>query len=305
MQFVRMCRENYRDSVFLDSRTRHQGAGIYEVKVDDLLLAVSMSRPAQPIVHYILHTTFCCSTLLARYFELLPYCFVLKEPALLTQLALVHDQPATVWQESFDLALRLLTRTYDPGQYVVIKPHEPVNSLATKLLAHNPRATITFLSTSLRSFLLSVLKSKERRDWVRRRTFEIHATALAYPSLSNIKPNDLTDPERIAYLWLVNHFICRELVSNVSCSRLAVLDGDHLVGCPFEALRTVASMAGIPLDDKTLESLVLQPLMRRYSKDQGRPYDAVARRRELAELEDRYGGEADKGFDWGTCHNTI
>lgn len=302
IQFVRMSRESYRESVFLDTRTRHLGKGTYEIKVDDLLLAASITCPEQPIIHYILHTTFCCSTLLARYFELLPYCFVLKEPILLTQLALTQSQSTTVWQETFDLVLRLLTRTYSKGQCIVIKPHEPVNSLATKLLAHNHRATATFLGTSLRSFLLSVLKSQERRDWVRRRAVEIETAASTYPSLENIKARQLTDAHSIAYLWLVNRFLCRQFVSTLGSSRLLVLDGEHLVDSPVETLRAVASTASIPFDDQLLDWLASHPYMRNYSKDSRKPYDALTRHRELTELENRYGGEADEGFEWGVSH---
>src|SRR6267154_1808610 len=80
VQFVRMSRDTYRRSVFLDFRTQHLGTGVYEIRLDDLLFGIADLPTANKAVHYILHTTFCCSTLLARYFELLESCFVLKEP---------------------------------------------------------------------------------------------------------------------------------------------------------------------------------------------------------------------------------
>jgi hypothetical protein len=159
LKFVRMSRDTYRDSVFLDDRTRFLGNQAFEMLLDDILFAASCKPKAIRPIHYILHTTFCCSTLLSRYFELLEFCFVLKEPLLLTQLALTPPQSVSQWDVVFDVGVKLLTRTYEPNQIVVIKPHEPCNVLAERLLKHDDRSTVTFLITPLRQFLLAILKS--------------------------------------------------------------------------------------------------------------------------------------------------
>src|SRR5690242_9997556 len=79
MRFVRMSPETYRASVFLDARTHHLGE-IRTAGMDELL----RGRPRGPSrVHYIFHTAFCCSTLLARHLEALPRVLVLKEPGIL------------------------------------------------------------------------------------------------------------------------------------------------------------------------------------------------------------------------------
>jgi hypothetical protein len=64
----------------------------YEVRLDDIFLVIRTLQPPPKRSHYILQTTYCCSTLLCRYLELLPTCFVLKEPLLLTQLAYIVDK---------------------------------------------------------------------------------------------------------------------------------------------------------------------------------------------------------------------
>jgi hypothetical protein len=283
--------------VFLDSRTKRAGADIYELRLDDVLLAATGASGGAKNIHYILHTTFCCSTLLARYFEILPSCFVLKEPMLLTQLALTSHQQESRWEEAFDLGVRLLTRTYQPGEMAVIKPHEPCNSLGARLLEHDRAATITFLMTPLRHFLLAILKSDERRNWVRTRVRSAAQDAAACPPLAYIDPNDLTDPEAAAYLWLTNSFLCGEL-SDEYGSRVLVLDGGRLAESPEEALPQVASISGLPLDEQLLKWMIAHPSITSYSKDPSRQYDASARRKEIEELDHRWSTEADTGVEW-------
>lgn len=169
VHFVHMSRESYRNSVFLDVRTQHLGDPIQQVNLDDVLRACNGAK--SPRVHYILNTAFCCSTLLARYFELFPDCFVLKEPSMLTQLATVEPASVSRWDDAFAVCVKLLSRTYLESERPVIKVHEACNVLGSRLL-EDPEVTITFLSTPVRRFVLSVLKEEFRRQWVRRRINE-------------------------------------------------------------------------------------------------------------------------------------
>jgi Sulfotransferase domain len=304
MHFVRMSPATYRESVFLDERTRSAAPGRYEMRLDDVLLAaMGAPNPAKP-VHYILHPTFCCSTLLARYFEAVPACFVLKEPMLLTQLALTPEHAVSGWAGAFDLAMRLFSRTYDTGAFVVVKPHEPCNALARKLLEHNPKATITFLTAPLKHFLLAVLKADDRRNWVRRR-IPGAGNSTGCPALMNIDPRDLNDAEAAAYLWLVNRLLARRLASGAHGSRVLLFDGEHLAAEPEKSLRTITRLAGLPLDGGQLKSMIEHPSASRYSKDLSRSYDASSRQRELAELEKHWGREAKIGLEWAAARATL
>lgn len=297
VQFLPMTRDDYRDSVFLDLRTRHFGSTV-DIRIDDLLLVLRSTPANQNRVHYILNTAYCCSTLLARYFELLPSYFVLKEPRLLAQLALTGDVPRPLWDEVLDLCLRLLSRTYDSGQTVVIKPNDWCNVLANQLLDRDHRATLTFLMTPLRQFLLSVLKSDERRDWVRTRVgTEIKRAALNL-SLECPDPAGLSLAEAAAYLWLVNWNQWTDLCSGRHRRRVMLLNGDTLVNSPEETLLAVAETCRLPLDGQQIKQMTNHPSVSQYSKDLCRPYDAASRERSMAELERCWGAEADAGIAW-------
>jgi len=167
MGFVPMSQGTYRESVFLDARTKHAQGGGFEFRLDDLLLAATTSA-CSARVHFIFNTSFCCSTLLARHFEAQPECLVLKEPVLLAQLAVAPERGSARWSEALDLSFHLLARTYAPGDITVVKPNEWCNVLAP-LLLRKPGTTATLLSTPVRDFLLTVLKNDERRGWIRKR----------------------------------------------------------------------------------------------------------------------------------------
>jgi len=298
--FVRMSSETYRRSVFLDDRTVRHGKDVYGVRLDDLLLLGEASEARSRRVHYIFHPTFSCSTLLARYFELIPGSLVLKEPVILTQLALVPPETMPDWPEVLRLCVRILTRPYVPGGLVVIKPHEPVNALASQLLSYDPEATATFLFTPLKQFIVSMLKTQSRRTWVRTR---IPAAAMAsqYRPLMSIGPDTLTDAEAAAYLWLVSRVLyeqcCQQHPERVIC-----LNANRLADSPEVVLQDVLSHAKVALNASELKAVLEDPSLQAYSKDLSRPYDSFSRREELADLERTFGQEAEASVRWALSY---
>jgi hypothetical protein len=296
--FIRLSREAYQDYVFLAPPfVRNREMDFYEVRLDDVLLAAASTPPAHPPVHYILHTAYCCSTLLARYFELVPGSIVLKEPSLLAQIAEAEGK-IPGWQDSFELAARLLTRTYTRNETAVIKTHVPCNTLAQKLLEQNENATISFLMPPLRSFLLAVLKSQDRRYRVRSWSLHLARVAAKPPHLSAIDPGQLSEGATVAYWWLMNRFLCEQLTSQAYSSRVLALDSDRVANSPKETLRDLATLCRLNLGEEALELAVNHPTIRQHSKDFSRPYDAAVRQHEVTELEKCWGAEADAAIEW-------
>lgn len=302
LTFVRMSRESYRNSVFLDLRTRPTGEGTYELPLDDLLLAATRYAPPLRRIHYILNSAYCCSTLMARYFELLPSCFVLKEPRLLAQLALLEDHSRPEWKAAFDLCLRLLSRTYAPNEMVVMKPVDCCSMIGSRLLQHNSQASITFLMIPLRSFILSILKSGERRDWARMRIRQVFKRAAVWPEIANRDLERLNVAESAACLWLVHRYLAGELLHGPHHSRVLLVNGDDLAESPRQTLAAILEMCLLPADNDTLDQLVSHPSVARYSKDLSRPYDASTRSTEILELERCWSAEADTGIEWAARH---
>lgn len=298
LKFIRLTPEAYRDYIFLSlkSALRHD-EDFYEVRLDDVLYAGANTPKVRQPVHFILHTAYCCSTLLARYFELLPGCVVLKEPNLLAEIALAEGQ-APQWQDSFELSARLLARTYQVNDMAVIKTHVPCNTLAQKLLQQNSDATVSFLMPPLRSFLLAVLKAKDRRYRVRSWSRHFARIAAKPPQLSEINPDSLTDGATAAYWWMINQFLCEQLSQSPYASRMVALHADRVADFPQETIKSVAALCGRNLTEEQVDLVANHPTISRYSKDPSRPYDASVRRLEIAELERCWGSEADAAVDW-------
>ena len=103
----------------------------------------------------------------------LPYCFVLKEPAVLGQLVWLRDNPpapgepdssGTIGSKSI---LALLARGYPTDDAVIVKASHDCNCMGNLLLDQDPRPKVVFLFAPLKVFLLQVLKAEHRRQWLR------------------------------------------------------------------------------------------------------------------------------------------
>lgn len=317
ISFVRMSPESYSQSSFLDHRALSVDNRIYDASLDDLLLWVQQS-PAHPNpLHYILHPAFCCSTLLARCLDLMPRCFVLKEPHLLTQLSLgrppgiefadggMKTSAHRDWFELVELCLALLNRAYAPTDIIVLKANDRCNALGRLLLNRDERSKVVFLSTSLRSFLLAVLKSRERRLWLRERLNPAQKDALCFPALANLNPEVLPDAEAAAYLWTVNAAVRRRLCRYIEESRVIILDGDRIPEAPSAAVRRVAEHLGISSDQQRIRDVEDHPSMNRHAKEPGKVYNAATREKEILVLEEEWGREADGGMDWVARHEPV
>lgn len=100
-------------------------------------------------MHFILHTGFGGSTLLARYLEALPSCLVLKEPMLLGELSTQWNEAPPgrepkYWRDWFQVAFALLARGYPSDDAVVVKVPD-CNWMGHLLLDQDERTKIIFL----------------------------------------------------------------------------------------------------------------------------------------------------------------
>lgn len=313
--FVRMTREMYRDLSFLDPRASRMGPDLFTMNFDDLLLYNRQVKPSPACLHLILHTALCCSTLLARYLDLISPCFVLREPNFFAQIAMRRPRgpfdissgvkPAAnmqedEWEQIFDLGMQLMARTYAPGETVIIKVNDLCNVLGEVSLKRDSRTKILFLFVGLRTFVLSSLQSEKRRAWVKRRLLDNELTIKEIPQLAEIETKSLTDAQGGAFLWLLNSALCSRMLGGPYGDRVSTLDGELVSESPRETLGTVAEFFDVTLDQAQLEAALVHPSISRYSKNLMKPYSTESRHEHIRDLEDRFGVEADAGVEWAT-----
>ena len=90
--FLRMNRDGYTRSSFLDKRTITVDGTVYGAPLANLLDRFHEARPAPRPINYIFHTAFCGSTLLSRCLDRSGVCLAYKEPFVLHQLCFVRRQ---------------------------------------------------------------------------------------------------------------------------------------------------------------------------------------------------------------------
>jgi hypothetical protein len=302
LDFVQMSRESFRQSVFLDNRAVRSGPRTLSAELTQLqLLSVQPERP----LHFVLHGAFCGSTLLARYLEELPHCFVLKEPLLLGQLAgLKNNGPGTresdLWDDWFKMTMVLLSRAYPSDAAVIVKAPDRCNWMGRLLLDHDGRTKIVFLSSPLKVFLLQALKADDRRKWVREQLLRLKYSRAQVPFLSEIAVTELSDGKCAAALWLLNSFLCDILLARRDSNRVFLLNGEDLICQPQHVSCAIANFFGLTSDEATRAALATFRPLPHHSKDRRRPYDAAARARELDDAEARCSIELHAAMRWAS-----
>jgi hypothetical protein len=303
--FVQMSRETFRRSSFLDQRAILAGPATRFVDVDELFERLP-SRPTERPTHFILHGAFCGSTLLARHFEELPHCLILKEPQLLAQIAGLGNNPGAIpgahaLEDWLHAALILLSRSDASDSAVLIKAPDQINWLANRLLDWDRRTKVIFLAAPLRVFLLSALKSQERRDWLRSRARGLRAQLARIPFPEELVADALTDGQLGAALWLLNSFLCSNLLARPDSDRVLAMSSEDLVSRPRETFHDAVEFLGLTRDEEIRRALGAFRPITYYSKepDARVHFDATTRGAALAEIEKQFGPEVDAGVAWG------
>jgi hypothetical protein len=314
ISFVPMTRATWRASSFLDHRTQAASPERFEIPIPDLLLTCAELPRPQRVVHYLFHAAFCCSTLLARYLDLIPPCFVLKEPLMLTEAAIVRPRAIEAhndgtltpdeWDRFLDLSIRLLNRRYAPEDIVVTKTNDLCNSLGEILLARDRASKAVFLTIGLKEFLLVLMKGPDRRRWLRARLRRAQQDAAIIPELAGFDPAAMTDAEGGAYLWALNEAL-RARLSAIDPGRVLTLPGERIADAPAEAVRAAAEHFGLPVSNGLPKNLFSGATATRHAKDPSRTYDARSRRKELNGLEKKIGREADRGVEWAMKNRVL
>jgi hypothetical protein len=298
VSFVQAGRDIYRQSSFLDHRMlRNPGAKKTECGLEELL--GHYRNCASGRVAFIFHIAYCCSTLLARYLELLPGSFVLKEPFILTQLAEMN-RSSQVREDLARLCAQLLARTYDPAAMAVVKLADQCNAVAGALMASSGFQRSVFIGLELRSFLLSGLKTDQRRAWVRRRA-ELAAIDIAPSPLAQIDPKGLGDGEACAFLWLTNGVLLQKLLKNVGSDGVLIIDGEEISDKPEETVRAVAAWFRLASSDSELRAVLNDEASGHYSKNPGQAFTREDRRAELAAIYSELGNEVETTMKWASA----
>ncbi len=289
--FLRIDADVLERSTFLDNRI-------------DAPLDAAVAVPLEAVAHvapparmgWLLHTSFCCSTLLARMLHVGPQQVSLREPLVLRRLA---DARRSGWPVDDFLApaVALLGRPWREGGMVVVKPTHVALNVAADLLAISS-APALILTSSLDDFLVSNVKKLPETQ---ARIPELAERALGATRFGRSLDGEALAPPDLmaaaALQWAAQRALCSEITEAVGPARVRWLDAARLLETPENTAIAAARWLGSTIDDDRLRQAARDALAR-HAKAVTRPYGPAAREAEARTIREHYGAQVASARRW-------
>jgi hypothetical protein len=279
LMFVRVPKAARAYLMFLSDE--HFAGNFEKVQFPAASVAAEIGEAPRSPIHFIFHTSFCCSTLLANALDVPGSSTVLKEPDVLINLGnrlIRSDDQAN--RQRLDLVLRLLERPFAPDEAVIVKPSNFGNRLVETILALRPQSKAVLLYSDVETLLRSLLKrGMFGRIFGRRLFTQLRRWS---PLDFGYGPDELlqlTDVQAIALAWLmqVHHF---DAMVRAFGDRLFPIDSATLLADPAAAIGSAQSLFGLGMGHDRVEAIATGPVFSKHSKFTDRDYDAEAREKE-------------------------
>lgn len=306
LHFLEASPETFLMSAFLDNRIAFTGGQMHGFSFDAVISAFQQVPPKPVETNFIFHSSFCCSSLLARSLQLEGRTLVLREPWVLRRLAdtrrtlLVNGQAWDARGRALvDMALTLLAKTWQESESVLIKPTHVANSLAEDMLTLRPEAKGIVLHSGLEAFLVSNLKKSDETKQKMPALARIFEVDTGYTRLfKHLSIESLGFLQLAAVVWHAQMLAFRKLLASPAGSRLGTLDSAILLADPEGSLRAATQFLGYEVRPDELAATVAGPIWTTHAKDPFSAYDRESRDRENQDIMARHGEEIRYVLRW-------
>jgi hypothetical protein len=261
--------------------------------------AETQAAPRAPM-HFIFHTSFCCSTLLAKALDVPGVSAALKEPDVLINLAnrlIRSDDPAN--RQRLELVLRLLERPSASGETIIVKPTNFANRLVDLILTQRPEARAILLYSDVETFLRSLVKRGMFGRITGRKLYnqlaEWSPLQFGYGTAEVLEQTDV-QIAALAWLMQIHHFDA--LAKAFGPERVMLLDSTTLLADPAAALEKAQALFGLNLDRSQIEKIATGPVFSKHSKFSERDYSAEAREKEHQAVTETHADELSMVIRW-------
>lgn len=237
------------------------------------------AKPSVAPLHFVFHSAFCCSTLIARAFERPGWTSALKEPVVLNDIIGWRRRGGKGPDMAgvLDAALTLLARPFPHDQAVIAKPSTAINALAPAVLTLRPEAKALLLYAPLRTYLASIAKKGlDGRLWVRTLLLGMIDDGIANFGFSARDQFGHSDLQVAAIGWLGQRRLFANLVERFGVARVRALDSSTLMAKPTSAIEALISHFDLSADRHVAQQIVMGEAFNRHSK-LGMPFDASDR----------------------------
>lgn len=296
IHFVRLTREEHRAVTFITDEYIRPDAPRLVLSRSDVMAAAVPPAP----LHFIFHSAYCCSTVLARAVDIPGVSMGLKEPLILNDLTGWRRRGADPRQlgATADSILTLLARPFAPGESVVVKPSNVLNAIAPAMLAMRPQARAILLHAPLPDFLRSIArKGLWGRRWVRELFIGQLRDGIVDLGLGEQHYLDLTDLQVAAAGWLAQQRLFAGLVERFGSRRVRTLDSAALTARPGETMARLSDLFGLGLGEQAIERILAGPAFTSHSKSNA-GFGAADRLAEQRDAAQTHADEIDKVAVW-------
>mgnify|MGYP001070769149 CR=1 FL=1 len=242
--------------------------------------ALQQHAPAPARQHFIFHSAYCCSTLLARALDRPGHTLALKEPVILNDMVGWRRRGEPGPDQAIVLRdiLALLARPFDPAEAVILKPSTVANGIAAAMMTLRSDASALLLHAPLRTYLASIAsKGLDGRLWVRTMLLGMlddRIVDLGFSPRDYIGQSDL---QVAAVGWLAHQKVFADLVARFGPARVRTLDSEALLEAPQTALTRLNELFSLGLDQSVIEAIAGGDIFRRHAKFDT-AFDSDARR---------------------------
>ncbi|MET1111355.1 MAG: hypothetical protein ABWX67_07515 [Allosphingosinicella sp.] len=296
IHFVRLTREEHRAVTFVTDEYISAEAPRLVLRRGDVAAAAAPPAP----LHFIFHSAYCCSTVLARAVDIEGVSMGLKEPMILNDMVGWRRRGAApaALAPVLDDVLTLLARPFSPGEAVVIKPSNLLNAIAPAMLAARPQSRAILLYAPLPDFLRSIArKGLWGRRWARELFIGQLRDGLVDLGLGEQHYLDLTDLQVAAAGWLAQQDLFGRLIVRFGPQRVRTLDSAALMARPGEAMAGLSDLFGLGLDEAAVEAVLAGPGFTSHSKSNA-GFSAGDRLAEQRDAAATHADEIDKVALW-------
>lgn len=299
LSLVRTDRDAHRAATFLDDQLLKASPERQDVTLQ--ALGPTLAQLAPNPCHFIFHSAFCCSTLLARALDVPGRAMGLKEPLVLNDLAqaALAAGAAGAVRAQLEPILTLLARPFGPGETVVIKPSNVVNPLIDPILELRPASKALLLSSELPDFLRSVAKKGLwGRIWARKTMSTLSRLPQLQSGFSEADRWEQSDLQVAALVWLDHRAQFARLLARLPAGRVASMDSADLLADPARALTATSEFFGLGLTPDAITAIAGGPVFTSNAKRHDQAFDASQRQEENAAIGDLLAEEIELVTQW-------
>ncbi|RPF70686.1 hypothetical protein [Aurantiacibacter spongiae] len=267
VRFLRLPRETLGERTFLHER---QPASPDEEASASFAEVAEMNVASGP-VHFLFHTAFCRSTLLARALDVPGVSVGLSEPGILGALVSAGGEAPELLAPVLDL----LSRPHAPGEVVVVKPTNHANALIPAIMQARPDARAVLMTSGLEPFLAAVArKGLIGRRWGRMLYLELQGYAPMDFGMDAREQYAMTDMQAAGLAWFMGQRWLAMQLDGPAGGRMRTLDGDAFAADSAGTLCALAGFLDLSLEEEDARRIAGGPLFASHAKS-GEAYDAA------------------------------